>query len=172
MDTSKDKTIILKGGSLDWAETEQTTVDLDLRYDKSADGGAVESEEFIQDDWSLGAEFISYSADYEDKDSGTPGAVDASVLTVNVKRYFDINSEINPFLGLGVGFSSADASGAMKGGVIGGALQLMAGARFLLSDAFSIYIEHKSISAKPEDSNHERIDISAQGVFLGFGVSF
>ena len=160
--------VYLKLGSFTMAKESQTIIGAVTFDTTSTSIFALEYEKKMRNNMSWGGELISYQNDY------TPGAgkTDTTHIMANIRKSFDVAKHFKPFIGVGVGASTATFSGGALTGSAGGlGFQAMAGIRIPF-DEVSIIAEYKVISAKPDDSTGTSVDISGRGLFIGVGMNF
>lgn len=170
MNTSAESynNITLKLGSYTLGSSKQTIVSPVTFDTKSTSVFAIEYERKFKNNLSWGGELIRY------KNTFTPGSNAATGMHVfaNVKKYFDLATHVQPFIGAGAGASTVRLSGSSSSGVAGGfGVQFNAGVKFPFEDV-SFLVEYKVISSEPSDSAGSSVDLSGNGLFAGLAINF
>lgn len=164
--------LIVKAGSFKLSDETQAISGISLTFDDKASGVfGGELEWRRNDNIAFGAELLLYSNDWR-SGLGTVGDNDTLALLVNAKKYFAATKHVLPFIGAGIGFTSADFSG--PGGSVSAsdlALQAMAGIEFR-GEKVGFYTEAKYLTSKPEDDVGANIDVSGVGIFAGVSITF
>ena len=164
-----ENVVILKVGHTRLSSPAQSVLGVPVRFDPSSNGVlSVEYERRFAGGMAVGGEFIGYGHDYYA--GGLVGKANARLLFANLKRYLG-GTMLHPFVGGGLGAVSLDMSGPINGTGGDVALQLMAGAELQLG-AWGVEVELKHIAARPEDVNHQTIDVSADSVWVGASFHF
>ena len=128
---------------------------------------SLEYERKMRNNMSWGGELISYQNDYA---SGS-GYAESTHVMFNFRKNFVVTKHFQPFMGVGIGASSATLGGVGSGSAGGLGLQVMAGIRIPFEEVTMI-AEYKIISAKPDDEFGNSVDISGRGLFFGVGMNF
>lgn len=165
--------LLLKTGALTLSEDTQTILGVDRSFDDSA-SGLLTVEGYYQFDsgFTVGGEILNYSAEFTTVGLNDVHDVDVLILLANAKKYYRINSSLQPFIGAGIGYASTDISGPSIGGSTSGlAYQLMAGVEYRSAN-IGIFGEIKTIGADTESDNNESIDVSGTGFFAGVAFHF
>lgn len=164
--------LILKTGSFTLSKESQSISGISLTFDDSASSVfGVELEWRKDDGTAFGAEVFGFSNDWR-SNVATSGDNDTFAWMFNLKKYFAPSNTINPYIGAGIGFASADFSG--PGGSATGsdfAIQAMAGLEVRV-EKVGFYTEIKWFNSKPEDDFGDDIDVSGTGVFAGISIFF
>ena len=164
--------ITLKLGSFKLGEDTQTVVGSARRFDAAASSVfALEGEWFVQPEFSVSVELLSFANDFTTTGSTAPGEIDSSAILFNAKYYFSPNSALQPYVGAGIGSAGTDFSGSITGGTGGLALQLVGGMQWRYGQ-LGLIAEYKYVSADTEDDAGQKVDVSGSGVFLGAGFHF
>ena len=164
--------VIAKTGAFKLATTSQTLAGLDTSYDKSSKPVAsLEAELRHQGGFAVGAEVLYYKNDLT-----VPSAALQATQTVvsgmlNAKYYMEVADWFYPFLGGGVGFTSASFGGDLQGKSSGPGFQGMLGADFRFSRV-GLYVEYKYLSSTTQDSANQKIKVGGSGVLAGISVAF
>ncbi len=168
--------LALKLGSFKLADDSQTIISAQ-RFDSSVSSlYAVEGEGFINDNLSIGGEYLHYSSAFTAVASGDPGKMTATVYLVNAKYYFGSSGNPwRPYVGAGLGAAVASFDGALTGDTGGVAVQAFAGMQWRWQ-WFGLRAEYKFLKADTEGTNAvggtEKMDASGSGFFLGASFHF
>jgi outer membrane protein W len=165
--------VIPKAGVFKLATTSQTLGGVQASYDKTSKPAlALELEFRHLRGFAVGAEVLYYKNDLT-----VPGAALAGDQTVfgamfNGKYYFGGESgRFHPFLGAGVGFSSAKFGGDFQGSASGPAFQGMLGVDYRFGDV-GVYLEYKYLSSTASDSANQKIKTGGSGILAGLSIAF
>ncbi|HKW39285.1 MAG TPA: outer membrane beta-barrel protein [Burkholderiales bacterium] len=165
--------IIPKAGVVKLATTSQTLGGVQASYDKTSKPALGLELEFRHlRGFAVGAEVLYYKNDLT-----VPGAALAGDQTVfgamfNGKYYFGGESgRFHPFLGAGVGFSSAKFGGDFQGSASGPAFQGMLGVDYRFGD-IGVYLEYKYLSSTASDSANQKIKTGGSGILAGMSIAF
>jgi hypothetical protein len=170
--------LILKGGSFSLGKKSQNidaddpatggTATFRTTFGQAASAFGLEGEWVSDSGWAFGGELATHTHDYTTEPVGTVGQGDMQVITVlfNAKRYFRTAALVQPFVGAGLGLSTARFSGQLKGNTAGFAAQVMGGVAFRW--------EHVGLYTGLQYQLAETADASASGLALwaGVGVRF
>lgn len=170
-----ESTIIVKGGSQTLNDATQSIAgppSAILNFDEqSKQAFGLEYEWQFGSGFSVGGEILHFTHDWT---SGpfSSGDLRSLTFTVNGKKYFKVTDWLRPYVGVGIGFASGDFKGpGGTAGLFGLAAQAMGGVEFRFKQV-GLYTEVKALTAQPEDSNSEKIDISGTGLYAGLSVHF
>lgn len=168
----RPNTLNFKLGSVKLTETSQTIKGLNVTFTEKSDAAVgVEYRIFTSDLIAFGVDAISYKHTYQT--AGLTGDMRTSVVLGNAEMRWDAAPWFKPFLSLGAGIVTTSFSGGPLSGNTGGvAVGFRGGADIPLSDNMGLEFELRSITAKPEDSNNVKIDVSSRAVFIGLGLYF
>jgi len=166
--------LIVKVGSYSLASGTQTVVipvlgPATLNYSTGSTTLVVEGEWITTTGWAFGAEYMGHSHEYVST-AGT-GDLSASLLMINVKKYFRYGATVQPYLGIGIGSAFADLSGGISGSAGGFAAQVMGGVAFRWQHV-GLYTEFKQQTATTKDANSQEIDLGGSGLFVGVSAFF
>lgn len=168
--TEKRNAIMLKAGMYTLDSTSQTIVSVPTAFKEDAESEfAAEYEVRLNKKVGIGIELVSFTGNYTN--GFTTGEADGLLLMANARRYYDMGEHAKVFFGGGIGAAGVDMSGPIEGNAGGLALQGMIGVEFPF-DHFGLLAEYKYVSAKPEDDNGEKVDLSGSGLFAGIVVHF
>ena len=160
--------IMLKLGSLSLSNQTQTILGSDRNFDKSA-SGPFGLEAYFQSDSGLatGGELLGYKAHFTTVGGATSGDAAVLVALANVKQYYRTDTNLQPYIGAGLGAALTKVSGtAFTGNTAGFAYQLVGGVEYRL-DTMGFFAEAKYLGAKTKDSNSQTIDVGGTGFYLG-----
>lgn len=167
-----DWDLILKTGSYTLSDDSQRIENISLTLDDSASSVfGVEGQWYARPDVAIGGEYFQFSSDWT-SGIGTSGDIDASALMFNIKKYFNTEKAVQPYIGAGLGFAGIDFTG--PGGSTTGsdiAFQAMAGVA-VKGKKVGFYSELKWFSSEPEDDVGEEVDIGGTGLFAGVSLHF
>lgn len=161
--------ILAKGGLFTLASGSQTVLATALDIDTASTALGLEGEWITATGWAFGAEYLGHSHGYTS--AGGSGDLSATVIMLNVKKYFRYGSTVQPYLGVGIGSAAAKMSGAINGSAGGSAFQAMGGVAFRGKHVGG-YTELKYQGAKAEDANGEAVDVGGVGLFAGISAQF
>ncbi len=168
--TEKRNAIMLKTGSYTLDSTNQTILSSSATFEEDAESEfAAEYEVRLNDKVGIGLEIVSFTGNYDIL--SIPGEAGGLLIMANARRYYDMGEHARVFFGGGIGSTGVDMSGPVEGNAGGLALQGMIGVEFPF-DYFGLLAEYKYVSAKPEDDNGEKVDLSGSGLFAGIVVHF
>jgi opacity protein-like surface antigen len=165
--------LMFKTGTLTLSEDTQTILGTDRRFDDSA-SSLFAAELYYQFDSgvTVGAELLSYTADFTTVGMTDTHNVDVTIIFANARRYFRNYSSFQPYIGAGAGLAVTDISGPTLGGNTAGvAYQLLTGVEYRGADV-GVFGEIKYVGAETEDDNGETIDVSGTGIFAGVAFHF
>ncbi|MCW8901021.1 MAG: porin family protein [Gammaproteobacteria bacterium] len=160
--------ITLKTGQFTFGDKTQVIETAVLFDENSTSEFAIEYEIKLRNNLTFGGELIRYKNTF---DTGSNNATGTHFFA-NFKKYFDVATHVQPFIGVGAGASTVRLSGSSSSGTAGDfGLQFMAGIKFPFED-ISAVIEYKVISAEPSDDVGSSVDLSGDGLFAGLAINF
>jgi len=162
-----------KTGALTLSEDRQTILGAERSFDDSASGlYGIEAYYQFPSGVTVGGEIIGYTAEFTTTGLDDRHDVDVLIILANARQYFRTSTNLQPFIGAGIGVASTDTSGPTIAGTTAGlAYQLLAGVEYRLEN-FGVFGEYKFISADTESDNNEKIDVSGSGLFAGISFHF
>ncbi len=164
--------IMLKLGTMTLSEDTQFIVSADRSFDDSVSPYGIEAYYQYPSGLTLGGEVLSYSASFTTVGQTDQHDVDVFLITANVKQYFRSESNLQPYIGAGLGSASTEISGPnVAGDATGIAYQLLGGLEYR-GDDVGFFGEIKYIDAAAESDNNETVDVSGIGIFAGFAFHF
>lgn len=166
--------LALKTGSFKLADESQTVIS-PQQFDSSASSlYAIEGEGFINDNLSVGGEYLHYSNAFTDVLSGVAGKMTTTVYLVNAKYYFG-SSAWRPYVGGGLGAATSSFNGPLTGDLGGVAVQAFGGVQWRWQ-WIGVRAEYKFLKANTDGTNTaggtEKMDASGSGFFLGASFHF
>jgi len=168
---AKKNAIIVKLGAMTLSETEQTLLGSRATFEENSTSVFdVEYARKFGNNFSYGGEILHYKNAYS---IFTQGDVETFVGTANIKKYFDVATYFQPFIGAGIGFSVVDVTGPIEGGAAGFAASASIGAEIPF-DYVGIHLEYRYVSstADGETTDGRRtVDFNVGGSALLAGVA-
>lgn len=164
--------LILKGGSLEMTERQQTLDGLmDIEFKDSATGVFGVEAEFDLGGSAWGIEIFGYRNSLTDDSA----RVEASAVMFNLRKYFGRAGGFRPFLGIGAGAVAAEFEGVLTGSGSGFGGQALAGFEYMADTRpldFGVFVELKYLAGKAEDDVGAEVDVGATGAFAGLKLAF
>lgn len=171
-------TLTLKVGIFQSLSDNHNVNATNLRTSTSSFVYGLEGEWRHENGLAVGLELFGHSQDYTATASSGSGDVALSYIFVNAKKYFETDNFITgtvvqPYLGVGIGRTTASysgGSGGVTGGVDSNALQAMAGV-VLRWQYVDLFTEYKYLHDKYYLGGTE-VNASGNGLFVGVSVHF
>ena len=128
----------------------------------------------LDNGFAFGGELYGYEKDYTHS-NGNRGSADIGHIYATAEYFFNNDSSIKPFIGIGLGGAGIDFSGAINHDTSGGSsAQFNAGVEFSINKRFSLSVEGKYFTLDIDDDyyNNEKADIKSDGygIFVGFTI--
>ena len=170
---AKKNTIIVKVGTFTLADTDQTLAGTNATFeDTSSSVLSVEYNRKFGDNFAFGGEMVRYTNEYV---RILPGEVDTLILMGVIKKYFALTTHFQPFIGVGVGVTSASVTGSLDGNASGTASSFSVGAEIPF-DYVGIHLEYKYLNATADNETilgqTAKFDLSGTGFFAGVAIHF
>ena len=170
----KKNIIIVKAGTFTLADTDQTLAGTDATFeDTSSSVFSVEYNRKFGDNFAFGGEMVRYTNDYVG--GGLLGEVDTTILMGVIKKYFALATHFQPFLGMGLGVTSASVTGSLDGNASGTASSFSVGAEIPF-DYVGIHLEYKYLNSTADNETilgqTAKFDLSGTGFFAGVAIHF
>ena len=157
----------LKSGTFEIGNTAQTLDGIPFVFEaESSSVIAFEYERELRNDFSIAAGLLKYSNKII-SGSSTSSTIDSLHVMAIGRKYIPIGEHILPYIGIGVGISSANIDGIGFGPGFHGVAGLK-----LRFNKVSFIVESRYVSAKPKDIYSTAVDISGSGVFAGASLHF
>jgi len=165
--------VIAKTGTFKLATASQSIGGLTSSYEKgSKPVVGLEAELRHQDGFAIGTELFYYKNDMTAPGTTFTGQQTVIAGMLNGKYYFGGDTGIfHPFLGAGVGFSSAKFGGDIEGKSGGPGFQGMLGMDLRFSSV-GLYLEYKYLSSTTSDSANQKIKVGGSGILAGVSIAF
>lgn len=165
--------VMLKLGTFSVSNQTQNIIGSDRAFDKSASGVfALEVYKQSASGLAYGGELVNYKLHFTTVGDSTSGDISALVGLANARQYYRTDTEIQPYLGIGIGYAFTDSSGtAFSGNTAGFAYQLVGGVEYRTSN-MGFFAEYKYLGAKTKDSIGNTIDATGSGFFAGMALHF
>ena len=116
---------------------------------------------------------VRYTNDYVG--GGIPGEVDTTILMGVIKKYFALAKHFHPFLGVGLGVTTASVTGSLDGGASGSASSFSVGAEIPF-EYVGIHLEYKYLNATAKNETilgqTAKFDLGGTGFFAGVAIHF
>ena len=170
---SYDIPLTLKIGDYLLGDSKQNIASSSRRLSTSALTYGLQGEWRHQSDYAFGLEILYHSLDYTTTASAESGTLDLSYTLLNAKKYFRTATIAQPYLGVGIGLTTASFSAGSSGGISrsvkSNALQAMAGVVFRFRN-FDVYTEYKYLH--DEFTLGGIVKATGHGLFTGMSVHF
>lgn len=171
--SNNKNTIIIKSGSFNISEASQTIAGSSATFEENSSSViAIEYSRKFGNNLTYGGELVKYSNEYATFISGD---VDTTIIIANIKKYFDLSTHFQPFIGAGAGAVLTTVSGPFDGSAGGFATSLVLGAEIPFEN-IGIHIEYKYLSATADNEttsgNTAKFDVSGSGIFAGVSIHF
>jgi len=134
----------------------------------------------LDNGFAFGAETFSYKNDIVTR-ANNDGDVTTSHLYAVVEKMFNIDGDIKPYVGVGLGFVSMKFNGHINGDVdddnfdfaSGLSYELLAGTEFKITDRFGVTVEYKYFDYDiNDDIGNKDFNVESDGsaLFVGFAI--
>lgn len=169
----KKNAIIVKLGTFTLAEKEQTVAGSNLTFDENSTSVFdVEYTRRFGNHFTYGGEIIHYTNTYNDF---IDGEVETIVATANIKKYFDVATHFQPFIGAGIGIASIGVTGSFDGNASGLAASASVGAEIPF-EYVGIHLEYRYINATPDGETTfgqtAKFNVSGSALLAGVSIHF
>lgn len=173
-------TLIFKVGSFLLGDSTQTIASAGRKLSNTSIAYGLEGEWRHASGYAVGLELFSHAFDYTTTTSAESGDLTVSYIFVNAKKYFREGTDIQPYIGAGIGRTVASFSAGANGGVTddydSNALQIMTGAVFRWQQVdryqFNFYTELKYKHDEFTVAGGNIASASGFGLFAGLSVHF
>jgi len=164
--------VMLKVGTLSLAATTQFIVATDRSFDDSSSPFGIEAYYQFSSGMTVGGELMQYTTNFTTVGLNDNHDVDVTLLMANVRQYFRRDTDLQIFIGVGLGSVKTDVSGpSVTSNASGLAYQLMGGVEYRF-DNIGVFGEIKYIDAVSKSDDDEKIDVSGTGIFAGVVFHF
>jgi opacity protein-like surface antigen len=172
LEPSWELALIAKAGAFKMANDSQVVGGLPSTYDTSSKpAAALEVEWRSRSGPAAGFELFYYKNDVSANGTGLTGHQTVIAYLLNGKYYFRATDRLYPFLGAGVGITSASYSGALDGKASGFAYQGLAGIEFRFEHV-GVSLQYKYLASTTDDGAGEKVKVGGNGIFAGLSVAF
>lgn len=176
-EAKKDRgiTLTFKAGTFLLGDSQQNIASASRKLSNSSIAYGLEGEWRHESGFAVGLEYFSHAFDYTTTASLQSGDLSLSYIFVNAKKFFRKETEVQPYIGLGIGRTVASFSAGSNGGITddvnSNALQIMAGAEYRWRQ-FGILAEYKYKHDEFAIGGGEITSASGSGLFVGLNVHF
>ena len=164
--------VIAKAGTFKMANDNQVVGGLPSTFDANSKwvvGGELEWRS--KSGPAAGAELFYYRNALTANGTSLAGRQTVTAFMLNGKYYFRASNWLYPFVGGGVGLTSATYSGALSGRASGLAYQGLAGVEFRY-ETLGFVLQYKYLAATTDDGAGEKVKVGGKGIFAGLSLAF
>jgi uncharacterized protein DUF2846 len=164
--------LIAKVGTFKMANDNQVVGGLPSTFDansKSVVGGEFEWRSNAGP--AAGAELFYYRNALTANGTSFAGRQTVAAFMLNGKYYFRAANWLYPFVGGGIGLTTATYSGALSGRASGLAYQGLAGVEFRY-ETLGFVLQYKYLASTTDDGAGEKVKVGGKGIFAGLSLAF